>query len=108
MADANFLRASQLAAIFDVDLKTIHNWHDRGQIPGTKTPGRHLRFDAVEVKEACERQGIGVPPKLIAFIAGDQTHAPPPRGYLQRASTDSLKNELTRRGFRVDSAGASS
>jgi hypothetical protein len=36
--------ASQIARFCQVDLKTIHNWADRGQILHFRTPGRHLRF----------------------------------------------------------------
>ena len=36
--------ASQIARFCQVDLKTIHNWADRGQIQHFRTPGRHLRF----------------------------------------------------------------
>lgn len=41
------LDAGEVARICQADLKTIHNWCDRGQIPATcffRTPGRHLRF----------------------------------------------------------------
>ena len=36
--------ASQVATIWGVDLKTVHNWVDRGDIEAFRTPGRHLRF----------------------------------------------------------------
>ncbi|MGB5413913.1 MAG: helix-turn-helix domain-containing protein, partial [Polyangiales bacterium] len=35
--------ASQIARFCPVDLKTIHNWADRGRIAHFRTPGRHLR-----------------------------------------------------------------
>jgi len=38
--------ASEVARFCQVDLKTIHNWSDRGEIRHFRTPGRHLRFPA--------------------------------------------------------------
>lgn len=41
------LDAGEVARICQMDLKTVHNWCDRGLIPVTsffRTPGRHLRF----------------------------------------------------------------
>ena len=35
--------ASEVAKFCQVDLKTIHNWADRGEIRHFRTPGRHLR-----------------------------------------------------------------
>ena len=45
------LTASDLATLCEVDLKTIHNWVDRGRIAHFRTPGRHLRFRAADVAE---------------------------------------------------------
>jgi hypothetical protein len=96
-----FLGASQLASMFEVDPKSIHNWVDRGLIPGKRTPGGHLRFDPVEVRNACEGRGELVPSRLVAFIAGDVSAAPAAKPFLKRASVEELTTELTRRGLRV-------
>ena len=36
--------ASEFAHFCQVDLKTIHNWADKGEIRHFRTPGRHLDF----------------------------------------------------------------
>ena len=58
------LTASDLAALCEVDLKTIHNWVDRGRIPHFRTPGRHLRFRAADVAEFLKAWGYSVPREL--------------------------------------------
>src|SRR6202012_3177766 len=55
------LTASDLAALCEVDLKTIHNWVDRGRIAHFRTPGRHLRFRAADVAEFLRAWGYTVP-----------------------------------------------
>jgi excisionase family DNA binding protein len=58
------LTASDLAALCEVDLKTIHNWVDRGKIAHFRTPGRHLRFRAADVAEFLRAWGYSVPREL--------------------------------------------
>lgn len=58
------LTASDLAALCEVDLKTIHNWVDRGRIAHFRTPGRHLRFRAADVAEFLRAWGYTVPREL--------------------------------------------
>lgn len=58
------LTASDLAALCEVDLKTIHNWVDRGRIAHFRTPGRHLRFRAPDVAEFLRAWGYAVPREL--------------------------------------------
>jgi excisionase family DNA binding protein len=58
------LTASDLAALCEVDLKTIHNWVDRGRIAHFRTPGRHLRFKAADVAEFLRAWGYSVPREL--------------------------------------------
>lgn len=58
------LTASDLATLCEVDLKTIHNWVDRGRIPHFRTPGRHLRFRAADVAEFLRAWGYTVPREL--------------------------------------------
>jgi excisionase family DNA binding protein len=53
--------ASQLAHFCQVDLKTIHNWADRGEIEHFRTPGRHLRFRAPDVLDFLRRYGYPIP-----------------------------------------------
>ena len=63
------LTASDLASLCEVDLKTIHNWVDRGRIPHFRTPGRHLRFRAVDVAEFLRAWGYTVPRELARAMA---------------------------------------
>jgi excisionase family DNA binding protein len=58
------LTASDLATLCEVDLKTIHNWVDRGRIAHFRTPGRHLRFRAADVADFLRAWGYSVPRDL--------------------------------------------
>lgn len=70
MADArkskDLFTASQVARFCQVDLKTIHNWADRGQIPHFRTPGRHLRFRRPHVLDFLRKYGYPIPDELDA------------------------------------------
>lgn len=63
------LTASDLATLCEVDLKTIHNWVDRGRIAHFRTPGRHLRFRAADVAEFLRAWGYSVPRELARASA---------------------------------------
>jgi excisionase family DNA binding protein len=56
--------ASELATLCEVDLKTIHNWVDRGRIAHFRTPGRHLRFRAADVADFLRVWGYAVPREI--------------------------------------------
>jgi len=58
--------ASELAGFCDVDLKTIHNWCDRGRVEHFRTPGRHLRFKPRDVKAFLEAYKYDVPAEVEA------------------------------------------
>ena len=53
--------APQVAKICSTDLKTIHNWVNRGEIKYFRTPGRHLRFRRGDILEFLNRFGYPVP-----------------------------------------------
>ncbi len=53
--------APQVAKICSTDLKTIHNWVNRGEIKSFRTPGRHLRFRREDILEFLTRFGYPVP-----------------------------------------------
>jgi len=57
--------ASEVARFCQVDLKTIHNWADRGEIRHFRTPGRHLRFRRVDVLDFLRKYGYPVPESLL-------------------------------------------
>lgn len=86
-AREKLLTASDLATLCEVDLKTIHNWVDRGRIPHFRTPGRHLRFRAADVAEFLRAWGYAVPRELarassrsILVVGSKESH-----GVVQRA-----------------------
>ncbi len=65
--------ASDVARFCQVDLKTIHNWADKGEIRHFRTPGRHLRFRRLDVLDFLRKYGYPIPdvlrlgkPKVIA------------------------------------------
>jgi excisionase family DNA binding protein len=74
--------ASQIARFCQVDLKTIHNWADRGQIPHFRTPGRHLRFRRPHVLDFLRKYGYPIPDELdagrprVALIANGLRNGP--------------------------------
>jgi excisionase family DNA binding protein len=68
--------ASDVARFCQVDLKTIHNWADKGEIRHFRTPGRHLRFRRLDVLDFLRKYGYPIPevlrmgkPKVVAIDA---------------------------------------
>lgn len=66
--------ASEFARFCQVDLKTIHNWADKGEIRHFRTPGRHLRFRRLDVLDFLRKYGYPIPevlqtsrPKVVAI-----------------------------------------
>lgn len=57
--------AADMARFCQVDLKTIHNWAERGEIECFRTPGRHLRFRGVDTLDFLRRYGYPVPDELL-------------------------------------------
>lgn len=57
--------AADVARFCQVDLKTIHNWAERGEIEHFRTPGRHLRFRSVDTLDFLRRYGYPIPRVLI-------------------------------------------
>lgn len=86
------MTASDLATLCEVDLKTIHNWVDRGRIAHFRTPGRHLRFRAADVAEFLRAWGYTVPRELAkassrtVLVVGSKEAA----AHVSRALGDSL------------------
>lgn len=69
MVGENLLGASAVARLCGVDLKTIHNWVDRGRIAHFRTPGRHLRFRPAEVSAFLRTWGYRVPRELARMAS---------------------------------------
>lgn len=73
---AELFTASDVARFCQVDLKTIHNWADKGEIRHFRTPGRHLRFRRLDVLDFLRKYGYPIPdalrlgkPKVVAVDA---------------------------------------
>jgi len=58
--------AADVARFCQVDLKTIHNWAERGEIEYFRTPGRHLRFRGIDTLDFLRRYGYPVPDELVS------------------------------------------
>ncbi len=58
------LTAGDVSRALKVDLKTVHNWVQRGLLHGSRTPGGHLRFLRTEVIRFLRRRGRPVPQEL--------------------------------------------
>ena len=83
------LTATQVASFCQVDLKTIHNWADRGKIRGWRTSGRHLRFRRLDVVDFLRAYGFPIPdalresrPRIVAVDADREG-----LGWMRRALT---------------------
>ena len=63
-AGGELFTASQVARFCRVDLKTIHNWADKGEIRHFRTPGRHLRFRRLDVLDFLRKYGYPIPEVL--------------------------------------------
>lgn len=68
-----FFAASEIAHICQVDLKTIHNWTDRGAIRSFSTPGGHRRYRAGDVKAFLEKHGYPIPAELRDVAASEES-----------------------------------
>ena len=81
MNSKELFTAPQVAKICSTDLKTIHNWVNRGEITSFRTPGRHLRFRREDVLEFLNRFGYPIPTDLVTMdrkrlvvVDGDNQH----------------------------------
>lgn len=61
---AELFTASDVARFCQVDLKTIHNWSDKGEIRHFRTPGRHLRFRRLDLLDFLRKYGYPIPEVL--------------------------------------------
>jgi excisionase family DNA binding protein len=61
MHSDDLFTAPQVAKLCSTDLKTIHNWVNRGEIKFFRTPGRHLRFRRQDIVEFLDRFGYPIP-----------------------------------------------
>lgn len=62
-------KASDMARMCNVDLKTIHNWVEKGHVQAGRTPGRHLRFRPEVVRKVIEGMGMPVPSEVTEACA---------------------------------------
>ncbi|MFO8072901.1 MAG: helix-turn-helix domain-containing protein [Polyangia bacterium] len=97
MSPDDLFTAPQVAKICSTDLKTIHNWVNRGEIRFFRTPGRHLRFRREDIVDFLQRFGYPVPegfapaPAAAVVIDGDDGR--------RRSLSRSLGKELSVMAF---------
>jgi excisionase family DNA binding protein len=77
------LTAGQIARVLGIDLKTVHNWAERGKLRGPRTKGRHLRVLHAEVVRIARRRGSVLPAEftdrqLQVALVGYSADAPAP------------------------------
>jgi excisionase family DNA binding protein len=75
---ARLLSATQVARCCGVDIKTIHNWANKGKIPHGRTSGRHLRFRPLDVVDFLRAYEMGLPDwlrtvRLLAVVVDTDT-----------------------------------
>jgi excisionase family DNA binding protein len=80
MNSDDLFTAPQVAKICSTDLKTIHNWVNRGEINYFRTPGRHLRFRRQDILEFLKKFGYPIPdgfapskPKVVLIDSNPET-----------------------------------
>lgn len=82
MHSNDLFTAPQVAKICSVNLKTIHNWVERGEMKSFRTPGRHLRFRRQDILDFLTRFGYPVPEgftptqRRIVIFADNETLRP--------------------------------
>jgi excisionase family DNA binding protein len=54
-----FLRTSDVAALFQVSERTVAEWARRGRIPAVRTPGGHRRYPAAEIRSLLHQMQQG-------------------------------------------------
>lgn len=83
---SSFFTASDVARFCQVDLKTIHNWADKGEIRHFRTPGRHLRFRRLDILDFLRKFGYPVP-AIVQQLGAQGTHGKPVVAFIERDST---------------------
>jgi hypothetical protein len=92
------LSAGGLAGLLKVDLKTIHNWVQKGRLSKPdETLGGHMRFDPLVVQADYVRAKRPIPETFAAFLRGEVKPETVRSRAIARASTDDLRAELARR-----------
>lgn len=55
LSDSALLTPAEIAAIFQVNPKTVTRWSRMGKLPATRTLGGHRRFRVSDVRAAIEK-----------------------------------------------------
>jgi excisionase family DNA binding protein len=66
--DKELCVVSDIAAICEVDIKTVHNWCEKRGMPHLRTPGRHIRFKLAEVVPWLAKYGYTIPDKWKEYM----------------------------------------
>lgn len=56
--------ASEMARLWNVDMKTVHAWAERGEIEAFSTPGGHLRFRRRSLLHLLRTYNLSIPPEI--------------------------------------------
>lgn len=68
------ITSGALAALLEVDQKTVHNWVDSGRLSEPeRTLAGHMRFDPRQVATDYKRAGVAIPEPFRAYL---ETAAP--------------------------------
>lgn len=92
------LSTGQIAALLEVDGKTVHNWVDAGRLKATShTLGGQLRFDPEDVRARYVADGLTLPAPFVAYLERGELPPEPTQRTIARISTKRLRAELERR-----------
>jgi excisionase family DNA binding protein len=94
----SLLRLSELARFWELHPRTIQAWIQKGRLVAIRSPGNHFRLRFSDVRAFCEREGMPVPPLLVAPTK--RTILAAPEGPVVRAVTRALKGSVTLDAFR--------
>ena len=83
---------TEIGRIVDVDPFTVCRWIDRGLLRAFRTPGRHRRVNARDLKEFLEARSLPIPEKLL--------EPRPPRTRLLIVDDQQVVLNTLRRAFR--------
>jgi excisionase family DNA binding protein len=89
----SLLRLSELARFWELHPRTIQAWIQKGRLVAIRSPGNHFRLRFSDVRAFCEREGMPVPPLLVAPTK--RTILAAAEGPVVRAVTRALKGSVT-------------
>lgn len=99
--DPRPMTTRQVAHACGVELKTVHNWADNGELAHFRTPGKHLRFLPAEVRAFQARhmfesaKGQGTPQERLTLAIKELRTQAEAEGIRDKAGKKSfIRSEL--------------